>query len=253
MRSLQRALDLVKPGQSVLVRAGTYSEWATAGRGGTASAPVVVQAYPGERPVITGRLKVTAGYVHVRGFVFDGGTSANSSEVLIYVAGGDFVEISGNEIRRAAKSAVFLSGSDGSRVVGNWIHDNGTHWNLDHGIYWASGNGGLIADNTIERSFAYGIQLYPAVDNVLVTGNRISGGGRGGIVIDNDGSGTVDGNQVVGNTIFGNAEHGVRTGAYRPPGTGNAVRDNLIYNNPKGNIYDPFNALLKTGNTFTAP
>jgi parallel beta-helix repeat protein len=198
-------------------------------------------------------LKVTGSYVRVSGFVFDGGSSANASEVLVYLTGGDFLEFSGNEVRGAAKSGVFLSGTDGTRVVGNWIHDNGTHWNLDHGIYWASGNGGVIADNTIERSFAYGIQLYPAVDNVTVSGNRISGSGRGGIVIDNDGSGTVDGNQVVANTIFNNAEHGVRTGGYRSPGAGNAVRDNLIYNNPSGNIYDPFNALIKTGNTFTAP
>jgi hypothetical protein len=252
-RTLQKALDSVKAGQTVLVRAGTYPEWATAGKGGSSTAPVTLQAYPGEQPVITGRLKVTASYVRVSGFVFEGGTSANATEVLIYVSSGDYVEIVGNEIRKAAKSAVYLSGSDGSRIVDNWIHDNGTHWNLDHGIYWGSGNGGLIADNVIERSFAYNIQLYPKVDNVLVSGNQISGGGRGGIVIDNASYDTVDGNQVVANTIFNNAEHGVRTGSDSPPGVGNVVRDNRIYGNPSGNIYDPFNALLKSGNIFSAP
>jgi parallel beta helix pectate lyase-like protein/uncharacterized protein DUF1565 len=253
LRTLQRALDTVPTGQTVFVRAGTYPEWVTATRGGSSSAPVTLQAYADEQPVLSGRLKITASYVHVTGLVFHGGTKDNSKEVLIYVAGGDHVGIVDNELREAAMSAIYLSGSDGSSIVGNWIHDNGTHWNLDHGIYWGSGNGGLIADNVIERSYAYNIQLYPKVDNIVVTRNRISGGGRGGIVIDNDGTDSVDGNQVVANTIFSNAEHGVRTGSYRPPGVGNTVRDNVIYGNPGGNIYDPFNALDKSGNTFNAP
>ena len=252
-RTLQKALDTVPAGQTVFVRAGTYPEWVTATRGGSSSAPVTVQAYADEQPVLSGRLKITASYVRLTGLVFEGGTKANSTEVLIYVAGGDYVEIVDNELRKAAMSAIYLSGSDGSRVVGNWIHDNGTRWNLDHGIYWGSGDGGLIADNVIERSYAYNIQLYPKVDNIVVTGNLISGGGRGGIVIDNDGTDTVNGNQIVANTIFGNAEHGVRTGADSAPGVGNVVRDNAIYNNPRGNIYDPFNALDMSGNTFNAP
>jgi hypothetical protein len=252
LRTVQKAMNVVKPGQTVVVRGGTYPEWVVAGKGGSSTAPVSLQAYPGEKAMITGRLKITASYIRVSGFVFDGATSANASEVLIYVSNGDHVDILDNEIRKANKSAVYLSGSDQSRIIGNWIHDNGTHWNLDHGIYWGSGNGGVISDNVIERSFAYNIQLYPGVDNVLVTNNQLSGGGRGGIVIDNAGGDTVNGNQIVGNTIFNNREHGVRTGSDSGPGVGNAVRDNVIYGNPNGNIYDPFNALLKSGNTFSA-
>jgi parallel beta-helix repeat protein len=252
-RPLQKALNTVNAGQTIVIRAGEYPEWVTAGRGGTPSAPVRVQGYPGEKPVITGRLKVTANHVHVSGLVFDGSTDANASEVLIYVYGGDYVRIFDNEIRRAVKSGIFISASDGTEVTGNWIHDNGTRWNLDHGVYWASGNGGLIADNVIERNFAYGIQFYGNVDNVTITRNKISGSGRGGIVIDTDTENTADGNQVVSNTIFNNVEYGIRTGMYRVPGTGNAVRNNVIYGNPKGNIWDPFGVLLMSGNVFTAP
>src|SRR5436189_79278 len=39
--------------------------------------------------------------------------------------------LSGVEVRNSSMSGVYLEGADSARVVGNWIHDNGTHWNLD--------------------------------------------------------------------------------------------------------------------------
>ena len=176
----------------------------------------------------------------VSGFVFEGQTSANSNEVLVYVAGGDYVELSGNEIRKAAMSGVFLSGADGVKIVGNWIHDNGTRWNLDHGIYWSSGTSGLIADNVIERNKAFGIQIYPYVDNLTVRANTISANGRGGVIID----GSVENHLIASNTITNNAEHGVRTGSGSAPGPGNTLRDNVMYGNPQGDIWDPFGVLI---------
>ncbi|HEX9283311.1 MAG TPA: hypothetical protein VF882_05940, partial [Gemmatimonadales bacterium] len=51
-RTIQHALDTLLPGQTALVRAGTYAQSLVMHRAGTAKAPITVRAYPGERPVV---------------------------------------------------------------------------------------------------------------------------------------------------------------------------------------------------------
>lgn len=58
-RTIQRGMNVVVPGDTVLVRGGTYREQVEAIRGGTADKPVTVSAYPGEIPVIKGSDVVT--------------------------------------------------------------------------------------------------------------------------------------------------------------------------------------------------
>src|SRR4029079_18282599 len=65
-RTVQRAANVVNPGDTVLIRNGNYREDIEAKRGGTASAPVTFQNYPNEHPVILGSKVVT-------GWVSDGG------------------------------------------------------------------------------------------------------------------------------------------------------------------------------------
>lgn len=66
-RTIQRAMNVVVPGDNVQIRGGTYREQIEATRGGTATAPITVSAYPGEIPVIKGSIVVT-------GWVLDSGT-----------------------------------------------------------------------------------------------------------------------------------------------------------------------------------
>jgi parallel beta-helix repeat protein len=82
-RTIQRAMNVVAPGDNVQIRGGTYREQVESTRGGTAAAPVSVSAYPGETPVIKGSVIVT-------GWVLDSGTvwkktgwTANSQQVFV--------------------------------------------------------------------------------------------------------------------------------------------------------------------------
>jgi parallel beta-helix repeat protein len=82
-RTIQRAMNVVAPGDNVQIRGGTYREQIESTRGGTAAAPVTVAAYPGEAPVIKGSVVVT-------GWVLDSGTvwkktgwTANSQQVFV--------------------------------------------------------------------------------------------------------------------------------------------------------------------------
>ena len=166
--------------------------WRASGAGLTARATLV--AYPGERPVLAGRLKITARYFRVSGFAF---RSNGTEEAIVWVAARN-VEVSMNEIHDGTTSCLF-GGGDRVRVVSNWIHDCGTHHvnglPQDHGIYWTGGNDSLIANNVIERAFGFGIQVHPYTpsnarnvirDNTILSNGRLTGGnlGASGIILD---------------------------------------------------------------------
>lgn len=54
VRTIQHGVDLLQPGDTCYVRAGTYRESVTLTRSGTAEQPIRVRAYPGERVVLDG-------------------------------------------------------------------------------------------------------------------------------------------------------------------------------------------------------
>ncbi len=57
---VQQAADIMQPGDTCHVRAGTYREWIRPMRGGTSeTARITYKAYPGERPVIKGSERIT--------------------------------------------------------------------------------------------------------------------------------------------------------------------------------------------------
>jgi parallel beta-helix repeat protein len=82
-RTVQRAANVVSPGDTVLIRNGNYREDVEAKRGGTASAPVTFQNYPNEHPVILGS-KVVTGWVSDGGSVWKKtGWTVNSQQVFV--------------------------------------------------------------------------------------------------------------------------------------------------------------------------
>ena len=116
-------------------------------------------------------------------------------------------------------SGIIVGPSQKVRIVGNWIHDNGSDIvnsiPQDHGIYWSGRNSGLIANNVIERNIGYGIHLYPSARATLVTGNtivknglRAESQGASGIII---GGTESENNLIVNNILAWNGECGVRT------------------------------------------
>jgi hypothetical protein len=236
-RTVRRGLAALRPGRRLVLRAGTYAERVEVARGGTASARAVIAAYPGERPVLAGRMKVIADHVLVTGLVIDG-TGATAYDSALYVAAARGVEIAGCEIRNAVGSGVFV-GDEGApsrdvRLVRNWIHDNGKDDFHDHAIYWAHGAGGLIGNNVIERNAGFGIHLYPDADGVLVTQNTVTASGRSGVIVAGDKEAASDRNVIVNNISAFNGELGIRSSWDGPTGTGDVVQNNVLFGNTAG-------------------
>jgi hypothetical protein len=248
-RTLAKAVASAAPGDTVVLRSGTYGARGTVNlmnRAGTASAPITYRGYPGEpMPRILGFFKITAGYQHFSYMLFDGPTGQVKSptstnpggqevQVSIYGSSVQGIHISNSEIRNSHWHAgLYLAGAENARIVGNYIHDNGdttdpAQANLDHGIYWHSGSG-LIASNVIEDNVARGIQLHEEPHDVTIANNTVVGNGKAGIQFSERTRNCV----AVNNVVAGNA-HGIRS--YALTGAGNVVRKNLVWGNPSGNL-----------------
>lgn len=172
VRTLQMAMLLVKPGDVVVARGGTYKESVSNnGKAGTAAKPIVVQNAPGERVVIAGRYVFTgADHWLVWGLRFTYDATTSNTYGLVTFAGGTGWTFRGNDVsgsRRTANVMVTTETATGTStaarvaaaphdwtIVGNVIHENkgqdaaGT----DHNLYLLSsiwGTNGVVERNLI--------------------------------------------------------------------------------------------------------
>lgn len=186
--TVQHAANLALPGDTILLRAGTYRQVVTLTRSGTSGAGIVLAAFPGERPVLdgTGLLATEwlagivhvykAAYVTVRGLtVTRAGPGVQAAGVLVEesrhvtvegnvtddtvssgigVWNSEDVTIEDNEVVRACTTGiqeqVSVGGTRGFRVAGNRIHDAGGTENGGEGICLKDGSSdGVVRGNTV--------------------------------------------------------------------------------------------------------
>jgi hypothetical protein len=231
-RTIQKALQALEPGETALVRSGTYTENLLMSRAGTASAPITVRAYPGERVVLHAAspadadgdsypIQITTGaaYFRLHGFVIE--NSFGTSSANVFVSGeANHIELSRNEIRYGQDQGIFADNTTHHvHIVGNRIHDNG--WNhvagqhQSHGIYIEGGHD-LIANNVIyNHPYGFGIQIYPANHDTVVVSNTIAASAHSSIVV--GGSGGVSDITIRNNVLY-DANWGVEMDSACPTG-----------------------------------
>jgi len=248
-RTIQKALDSLRPGERVLVREGTYSEDLRMTGSGTASAPITISNYPGERPHLqpaggkTNSYPIElagAAFVRVHGFVIEGAIGPSSTNVYFSGEAHD-IELSACEVRGSADQGIFSERSTRNiQILANSIHDNGdgSAPHQSHGIY-LEGSGHLVANNVIyDQHHGFGLHIYPSADRVIVTANTIVENERGGIVLGATSATTVTNTVLVNNIVAFNHRLGISS--YFPAGTmmgsGNVAFNNLGYGNPGGDF-----------------
>jgi hypothetical protein len=149
--SIGRAIRLAQPGDTVVVRGGTYVGPAGYGaRPGRADAPIRLQNAPGERVVIKGTLQLEqADYWRVSGINVTQDPNGPRKEFLVKFDGGRGWQYLNAEIwGTRGVSNLMISGSErfgpprDYRIANNCIHDNnavGDPFMNDHNIYLMPG------------------------------------------------------------------------------------------------------------------
>ncbi len=175
----------VSPGDTVWVRGGTYRGDFVNSLNGTSAARITVRAVPGERATIDGHLIVLGSNVTFWGIEVMSSTPTSSGALGINVKapGSRFVNMIVHD-ESASGLGVWTEAPD-AEVYGSLVYNNGTHPNLDHGIY-AQGNAGLkrIHDNVIFNNWTYGLHIYTGsggyIRNFDVQGNTAFNNGTTG-------------------------------------------------------------------------
>jgi parallel beta-helix repeat protein len=267
--NLRAFIDTLSPGDIGCLHTGTYGARGTETFmtvSGTQGAPITLKGYPGEAmPTILGFFPIGGQYIVISGLLFDGPSGqipgnpdAETAQISIFSSN---IEINHCEIRNSLGHAgIYLQDAFNSRIIGNYIHDNGDFGNSnttyqDHGIYFGSGSG-LIANNIIEHNWSYGIQLYPSASNVIVQQNTIVRNVQSGVIVadDPDDSSNVPpmNNLIVNNIIAYNAQNSIVSWEL-PCGGNNVVRKNLVWGNGNGNIGNVANCLTLVDNIQADP
>jgi hypothetical protein len=256
-RTLQKALDAAKPGDSICLRRGTYETGEPFGnsadttyvrRSGQSAAYITLRGFESERPVIHGSFRITASFWKIYGLVFEGplnhdaGQASARRDNLVEMIDSSNIIFRANEVRRSDYHAgIYLKHASAISISDCDIHNNGRFSaerdpktgaktiNVDHGIYWGSsaGEGNVIANNRIYANRGYGLHLYPHASHISVVNNHIFDNGNSGVII----AGDSDDIEVVGNTVVrngSNAQIRVRSGS------NNVVRNNSTFAEDKG-------------------
>jgi parallel beta-helix repeat protein len=257
-RTLGKAMTTLVAGQTAYLRAGTYEEnkgiacgsdynrlrWNTSG---SPVGPITISGFPGEEKqvIVKTALDLRGDHQRLLNLVvdknlgassFDSGACTGTLSVSVYA---DFDEVRGVEIRNSNMSALYLSGADNAKVIGNYIHSNGVHNNLDHGIYYSSGTNGLIANNVIAGNETQGVSIYPSPSKITVAQNTIVGNGKSGVFVGgNSSTGRFATDTLIVNNVSAfNGEYGIRSYWGGEVGTGNTAVRNVVFGNAAGAFY----------------
>ena len=127
----------------------------------------------------------------------------------------------------------------GIQIIGNVV-DNIGLWgqvNLIHGIYVASPYA-VVENNIVTRGAAACIQSYHGATHQIISNNVVANCGRYGITISADPALTTNDYTTVDNNIIVNGGgYGIFQGYSL--GSHNVFNNNILYNNPSGNITSP--------------
>jgi hypothetical protein len=230
-RTIQKAANILAPGDTVLVRSGTYNERVTVNVSGSATGGLIsFQAYPGETPVVDGT----------------GLTAPSFESALFFLADKAYVLISGFEIRNykttspnAVPAGIFVEGAS---------HDIQLLNNKIHGI---ENNYNGVAANAFGVAF-YGTSAAQSISNVIVDGNEVYNLKTG-----SSESMTFNGNvelfQVTNNLVHDNNNIGIDFIGFEgtcPDAMMDQARNGICKGNTVWNIDTTGNPAYKSGSTY---
>jgi parallel beta-helix repeat protein len=258
LRTIGKALGMVIPGDTVMVRGGTYYEQVNFSKGGIQGKNVTVKGYPGERPVIDGSRVAVSGWQalvtmsNVRYIVLDGldicnlssasgsadpeGIFINGSSHDITIRSCNIYNIVNSSPLNNGRSghAIFVLGTNNTTAISNLVieyctvHDTktGTSENIT-----LAGNvdGFSIRHNKIYNTENIGI-IVAGGDGLNPSGNVAVNYARNGVVSDNELYNVSMSNSM---DVWGAGNYGA-IAIYICGGAGTLIENNKVSNCDRG-------------------
>lgn len=255
------AVTCLTPGDTLQIRAGTYTEKLVSGSGGIPggtswAVPVTLSAYPGETVTIASNEATwpclytsgTKSYIIFSGLVFDGVNLDSSQSVIFIDDTSHHIRIQDSEVKRGPTNGIYIAYAPYNiEILRNVVHDNGTT-NLGHGIY-VQGDTNTIDGNEFYSNAKFGVQVYGdagSPDNNIVRNNKVhnnsvAAGAWGEIVLSSGNA-----NLAYNNLVYGSPDgNGIIVGFNTTTNT--EVYNNTVYNNALTGIRIDPTAPVPTG------
>jgi parallel beta-helix repeat protein len=260
LATIGRAAALVQPGETVVVRGGTYRKLLRLDRGGTIDAPIVFMAYQDETPVIDGEgldvdpngalvtIEKEADCVTIVGLTIQNSSGAGIKNY------GDYVRIAGCKVTQVDYQGMQTRGAAGVQYIGNEVWET-CRMNLakerEGGwpaalTAWES-TGVAYLGNTVHDNHGEGISAWTGTEDCRIVGNTVYDNWSVNVYLDNSMRTLVEGNLVyttrnsfashrdpaIGIAI---ADEDYSRGSpdWTPEGGGHVVRNNIILNCSRG-------------------
>lgn len=209
LQTINGAVARAVAGDTIQVRSGTYAEEIKIYKSGTPSAPIRLMAYPGDSPII------------------DGGNSRPGQWGALVYFGGNYLQLSGFEIRNSAFYGVHLEGQ----------HDTAQNLNVHHTYL-----NGILARG--DYSLVENCLVWQASLNNDNGAQTATGDWASGLSAARDPqNGITEGAILRGNTVYDNWGEGLST--YEASGT--LLEGNVVYDNFSAQVYisDVTNTIVK--------
>ena len=164
LRTVQKACDMAQAGDQILLREGVYVGDVTLRYSGEEGKPIALRSYPGERPVVEGRVSLEAleGWQKPIGWITIEGLEIRKGWDGIKFYNAHDVVLRSNHIHDASNQGILGNGYrvriEGNTIARNGLRDDNAESNQEHGIY-CTGTHITIANNAIHGNRAYGIQV----------------------------------------------------------------------------------------------
>jgi parallel beta-helix repeat protein len=249
-KSLAYAFEQLDPGETLILRGGTYTGDFVYDRVGTREQPITVKAFAGEQPILEPltreplRVKGAAAYTTFRGLTFQHAQLGSNYQNVYVLEQANHITFERNTIRWAREgSGVFVDSTvTGIDFIANRVYGN-NGLNQHQGIYY-EGRDGVIARNVVYgHTNGFGIQVKSGADNVLVAENTIADNALSGIVVIDTAANVT----IVNNISAFNGAYGIRgygSAMTAPAGT---AFNNLLYGNRGGAWGNTSDGILSYG------
>jgi len=253
-RTLLRAVQPLRPGDTLYLRGGTWTEQLDLMKyntSGTSGKYIKIAGYPGETVTIRyaeplaggyGPIKArgASGYLIFENFVLDGINMPAATGWQITSSNHHFV-LRNLEIKNFRYNGIYTAGND-IQVINCKIHDNKppTSTGYYYGIYASRGSNLLIQGNQIYNNSGGGLHLYPGPlaaplikNNSIHNNNYQAKSPVGGIILYGSSSGAISNAKVYNNLVYrnGTSSSGSATGIRLHNTTGTKLLNNTIYAN----------------------